>query len=155
MSTEDNKALVRRFLEEVWNKGNVAVVDELMAPNHVDHFDFPAHIATPAEYQLSCVLTKQFVPRFRSVFPDLHFTVEFQVAEEDMVVTRATVRGTYTGEYRGRVFQGSPPTGQEVTWTQTLINRIADGKIVESWDNEDQLGWLQQIGALPTAGQTS
>ena len=155
MSTEDNKAIVRRFLEEVYNKGNVAAVDELVAPNPVLHFDSPINVPVPAEMQLSHEEIKQVVSQFRTTFPDLHYTVELQVAEGDMVVTRVTARGTHTGEYWGLTYKGIPPTGKQVTWTETQIFRIADGKIVEQWSNEDDLGRLQQVGALPTPGQAS
>ena len=68
-------------------------------------------------------------------------------------MTRLSARGTQTGEYRGLTYKGIPPTGKQVTWTETQINRIADGKIVEFWNNEDDQGRLQQIGALPMPGQ--
>ncbi len=155
MSTEDNKAIVRRFFEEVYNKGNVAAVDELVAPNPVLHFDSPINVSVPAEMQLSREEIKQVVSEFRTTFPDLHYTVELQVAEGDMVMTRVTARGTHNGEYRGLTYKGIPPTGKQVTWTETQIFRIADGKIVEQWSNEDDLGRLQQVGALPTPGQAS
>ncbi len=100
MSTDDNKAFARRFFEEVYNKGNVAAVDELIAPNIVLHFDSPADIPVPAEMQLSREGIKQVVSQFRTTFPDLHYTVELQVAKGDLVVTRTTARGTHTGEYR-------------------------------------------------------
>ena len=155
MSTEDNKAIARRLYEEVWNKGNVAAVDELIAPNYVDHFHYPANVLVPAEYQLSLEQIKQIVSHFRTTFPDFHYTVELQVAEGDLVVTRLTARGTHTGEYRGLMYKGIPPTGKLVTWTYTAIVRIVDGKIVEQWSNGDDLGRLKQIGALPTTGQAS
>ena len=155
MSTEDNKAIVRRFFEEVYNKGNVAAVDELVAPNPVLHFDSPINVPVPAEMQLSREEIKQVVSQFRTTFPDLHYTVELQVAEGDMVVTRMTARGTHTGEYWGLTYKGIPPTDKQVTWTETQIFRIADGKIVEQWSNEDDLGRLQQVGALPMPGQAS
>ncbi len=153
MSTEDNKALVRRFFEEVYNKGNVAAVEELLAPNIILHFDSPSDVPVPAELQLSLEEIKQFVSQWRTTFPDFHYTVELQVAEGDLVVTRLSARGTHTEEYRGLTYKGIPPTGKQVTWTETWINRIADGKFVEFWSNEDDLGRLQQIGALPTPGQ--
>ena len=155
MSTEENKAIVRNLFEEMFNKGNVSVVDQLVAPNIVDHFDFPTNVPLPAEFQLSLEGLKQFVSQFRTTFPDLHYTVELQIAEGDLVVTRATARGTHKGEYRGLEFKGIPPTGKQVTWTQTSIDRIVNGKIVESWLNEDAVSRLQQIGALPTPGQAS
>jgi predicted ester cyclase len=155
MSTEDNKAVVRRVYEEVWNKGNVATVDELYAANFVDHLWLPTNVPVPAELQQSLEEFKQYVSEFHTTFPDLQYTIELQVAEGDLVVTRATWRGTHKGEYRGLTHKGIPPTGKQVTWTDTSIDRIADGKIVESWFNEDSLGLLQQIGALPTPGQAS
>ncbi len=155
MSTEENKAIARRLYEEVWNKGNVVAVDELIAPNPVLHFEYPTNVLVPAEMQLSHEEFKQVVSQFRTTFPDLHYTVELQVAEGDLVVTRATARGTHAGEYRGLTYKGIPPTGKQVTWTGIDIVRIADGKIVEHWSNEDDLGRLQQIGALPTPGQAS
>ncbi len=155
MSTEENKALHRQFIEEVWNKGNVAAVDELIAPNYVGHFDSPTDVPVPPEFQLSLEQIKQFVSQMRTTFSDFHYTVELQVAEGDLVVTRQTARGTHTGEYRGLTYKGIPPTGKQVTWTETWIERIADGKIVEFWSNENDVGRLQQIGALPTPGQAS
>jgi predicted ester cyclase len=152
MSTEDNKAIVRWFFEEVQNQGNVAVVDELFAPNILLHFDFPSDVPVPAEMQLSLEEIKQDYSQFRSAFPDFHYTIELQVAEGDMVVTRGTARGTHMGEYRGLIYKGMPPTDKQVTWTETWIFRIADGKFVEFWSNEDDMGRLIQIGALPTPG---
>jgi predicted ester cyclase len=152
MSTEENKAIVRRMYEEVWTKGNVAAVDELFAPNYVNHFDSPANASVPGRFQQSHEEIKHFIPQWRTTFPDLHSTVELQVAEGDLVATRVTARGTHQGEYRGLEFKGISPTGKQVTWTLTSIDRIADGKIVESWLNEDAVSRLQQVGALPTPG---
>jgi predicted ester cyclase len=155
MSTEDNKAIARRFFEEVFNKGNGAAVDELIAPNIVLHFDSPTNVPVPAEMQLSLEEIKQFVSQFRTTFPDLHYTVELQVAEGDLVVTRGTARGTHQGEYWDSTFGDIPHTLKLVKWTETAIDRIVEGKIAENWINEDALGRLQQIGALPTSGQAS
>jgi predicted ester cyclase len=153
MSIEDNKAIVRQFFEEVVNQGNVAAVDELLAPNILLHFDSPSDVPVSAEMQLGLEEIKQVFSQLRTTFPDHHFTVELQVAEGDLVVTRGTARGTHTGKYQGLVYQGIPPTGKRVTWTETWINRLTDGKIVEHWSNEDDLGRLTQIGALPTPGK--
>src|SRR6266852_6649016 len=112
------------------------------------HSDVPV----PAELQLSLEEIKQFVSQFRTTFPDYHFTVELQVAEGDMVVTRGTARGTHQGKYWDSTWQDIPPTAKQVTWTETAIDRIVEGKIVENWINEDALGRLQQIGAPPTPG---
>lgn len=152
MSTEDNKAIARRFFEEVYNKGNVAAVDELLAPNIILHFDSPSDVPVSAEMQLSLEGIKQVVSEFRSAFPDLYCTVDLQVAEGDLVVSRVTAHGTHTGEYRGLTYKGLSPTGKQVTWTETQIFRLAAGKIVEQWSNEDDVGRLQQVGALPTPG---
>lgn len=152
MSTDDNKATVRRFFEEVHNQGKVAAVDELLAPNILLHFDAPSDVPVSAEMQLSLEGIKQVVSEFRSTFPDLHYTVDLLVAEGDLVVSRVTAHGTHTGEYRGLTYKGMPPTGKQVTWTETHIYRLAAGKIVEYWSNEDDVGRLQQVGALPTPG---
>src|SRR6266516_4840987 len=152
MSTENNKAIASRLYEEVWNTGNVAALEELIAPNIVLHFDYPADIPGPAENQPSLEAIKHFVSQLRTTFPDYHFTVELPVAEGDLVVTRGTARGTHQGEYWDRTFQDIPPTAKQVSWTETAIDRILEGKIVENWINEDALGRLQQIGALPTPG---
>lgn len=152
MSTEDNKAIARRLYEAVWNTGNVAALDELMAPNIVLHYDYPADSAQPAQKQGGLEQIKQFVSQLRTTFPDYHFIVELQVAEGDLVVTRGTARGTHQGEYWDLTLQDLPPSGTQVTWTETTIDRIVDGKIVENWINEDALGRLHQIGALPTTG---
>lgn len=150
MSTEDNKAIVRRLHEEVWGKGNVALVDELIAPNIVVHFHYPADISVPAQYLQSLEEFKQSVTHFRTTFPDYHFTIELQVAEGDLVATRGTAQGTQAGEYRGLTYKGVPPTSKQITWTYTSIDRIIDGKIVEQWSNGDDLGRLQQLGVLPS-----
>jgi predicted ester cyclase len=152
MSTEENKAIVRKVFEEVFNKGNVATVDQLFAPNFVVHLDYPSNVPVPSEYQQSLEELKQFVSQFRTTFPDLYYTVELQIAEGDMVATRSTARGTHSGEYRGLSYKGIPPTGKQVMWTEVQIFRIADGMIVEQWSNEDDLGRLQQVGALPMPG---
>ena len=150
MSTEDNKAIVRRLHEEVWGKGNVVLIDELVAPNIIVHFHYPAHVPVPVEYLLSLEEFKHSVSHFRTTFPDYYFTIELQVAEGDLVVTRGTAQGTHAGEYRGLAYKGIPPTGKLVTWTYTSIDRVVDGKIVEQWSNGDDLGRLQQLGVLPT-----
>ncbi len=155
MSTEDNKAIARRLYEEVLNTGNVAMVDELVAPTIVLHYDYPADSPGPAEPQSGLEAIKHYVSHVRTTFPDYHFTVELQVAERDLVVTRGTARGTHQGEYWDSMFGDIPPTAKQVTWTETALDRIVEGKIVENWINEDALGRLQQIGALTSSGQDS
>ena len=155
MSTEDNKAIARQLYEEALNTGNLAIVDELVAPTIVLHYDYPTDRPGSAEPQHGLEAIKHFISHLSITFPDYHFTVEFQVAEGDLVVTRGTARGTHQGEYWDSTFGDIPPTAKQVTWTETAIDRIADGKIVENWINEDALGRLQQIGALPTSRQVS
>jgi len=139
MSTEENKALMRRLYEEVWNQGNMATVDVLLAADSVLHD--PAHLVRGPEG------FKAYVSAFRAAFPDLHATVEDQIAEGDRAAMRFSVIATHKGE-----FQGIPPTGKQITLSGINIQRIVDGKIVENWVNLDALGMLQQLGVLPPMG---
>jgi len=143
MSTEDNKAVVRRFYEEVLNQKKRAVLDEVFDPNVVDHFAPPG---TPGGLEGA----RQTLGMFLSAFPDLHFTVEDMIAEGDRVVARATMSGTQQGP-----FMGIPPTGKHVTITGIDINRFVGGKSVEHWVEMDRLGLMQQLGVIPALGQTS
>ena len=139
--TEANKALVRRQFEEGWNQGNLSVADEIFALDYVPHNPaIPVVIPGPEGY-------KQFAAMYRTVFPDIHFNVDNQIAEGDMVVTRFTITGTHQGE-----LMGVPPTGKQVTVTGINIHRIADGKMVEGWSNTDILGMMQQLGVIPAEG---
>jgi steroid delta-isomerase-like uncharacterized protein len=136
MSTEENKAVVRRYIEE-WNKQNPAGVEELVAPEWVAH-------GTPPGSSPDLAGLKQAFPAFFTAFPDLHFVVEDMIAEGDKVVARVTMRGTHRGD-----FMGIPPTGKQVSNTGIEISRIEDGKLVETWVNRDDLSFLQQLGAIP------
>ena len=139
MSIEENKVLLRRLFEEVWNQGNLATVDELLAADYVLH-DPAMLIRGPEGF-------KAYVSAFRVAFPDLHATIEDQIAQDDKVAMRFTVRATHKGE-----FQGLPPTGKQITLSGINIQRFVDGKIVENWVNLDALGLLQQLGVLPPIG---
>jgi steroid delta-isomerase-like uncharacterized protein len=139
MSTEQNKASDRRFVEEVWSRGNMAAVDEVLTDNYILH-DPTSTIHGPEGF-------KQFVSMFRTAFPDLQMTIEDQITEEDKLVRRFKVRATHKGE-----FQGIPPTGKQVTVTGILISRYVNGKLAEDWSNFDALGMLQQLGVIPTMG---
>ena len=140
MSTEDNKAIVRRLIEEGFNQRNLAIFDELYAPDFVYHLGSTA-IQGREPY-------KQFTLMSFAAFPDVRFTIEDQVAEADEVVTRWTWRGTHQGP-----FQGIPPTGKHVMVTGVGINHFAaNGMIVENWTNMDVLGLLQQLGVVPAPG---
>ena len=130
-----NKAILRRFFEEVYNQGNLAVADDLVAADYVSHNPAPGE--APGREGL-----KAFVAYLRRALADLHVTIEAQVAEEDRVATRYTIRGRQEGE-----FAGIPPTGKLVTITATSMHRIAGGQIRESWLNWDTLGLIQQLGS--------
>jgi predicted ester cyclase len=142
MSTEENKAIVRRFLEGIFSQGNPDVVDELADPNFVVHD--PSSEAKEVDTQG----VKESIAWSHSAFPDLRVTIEDQVGEGDKVATRWRVRGTHQGE-----MMGAAPTGTQVTFTGTQTDYILGGKIVESWSNWDTLGMLQQIGAVPAPGR--
>jgi len=141
MSAEESKAFERRFFDEFMNKGNLALLDELLTPDFVDHSTFPG-FAPDREGE------KQMWATFFPAFPDFHSTLEDTVAEGDKVATRFTARGTHKGEY-----MGIPPTGKRVTVTGIAIHRIKGGKMAENWANIDMLGMLQQLGVAPVPGQ--
>jgi predicted ester cyclase len=138
MSAEENKAIVRSFLEGIFTQGDPNVVDELAAPNFVVH-DFSSEAG-----EVDAEGVKGSIAWSHSAFPDLRVTIEDQVAEGDKVATRWTVRGTHRGE-----MMGAAPTGNQVTFTGTQTDYISGGKIVASWSNWDTLGMLRQIGAVP------
>ena len=137
--SEQNKAIARRAIEEVFSaQGNLDVADELFAPNYVHHDPAsPEDIRGPEG-------AKEFAGMYRTAFPDVQLSTQDQIAEGDKVVTRWIASGTHQGE-----FMGIAPSGNRVTVAGTSIERIVDGKIVETWDNYDALGMMQQIGATP------
>ncbi len=140
MSLEENKTLLRSYMEEVLNKGNLNAVDRYYASNCIDHSAPPG---TPPGVDG----IKQLLTVTLSAFSNIQVTIEDIVAEDDKMVSRFTFRGTHTGE-----FMGIAPTGREVTVMQISIDRIADGKIVEHWGLVDQLSLLQQLGVGPLKG---
>lgn len=134
-----NKAIARRFLDELWNRSNFAVVDELLAS------DYDGHSSTVIRGPEGAVA---FIPTVHAAFPDFQFKILDQIAEGDKVATRWKLSGTHEG-----AFQGAPPSGKRVEMTGITIFRVADGRLIEGWTNEDQLGLLQQIGAIPAPTQ--
>jgi steroid delta-isomerase-like uncharacterized protein len=138
MTLEENKQVVQRFHEQVWNQGNLAVIDELVSSDYRMHKPLPS----PDREGL-----RQFVAMIHSAFPDWHETIEDVIAEEDRVVLRGIIRGTQRGAYLGM-----PPTGQQIQMPSIFIFRLVDGKIVEDWGEADTLGMMQQLGALPHMG---
>ena len=140
MSVEQNKAIARRWGEEVWGKGSLDAIDELLAADIIFNYPPPGVAPNREAY-------KQTVTMFQVALPDIQYTVEDMVAEGDRVAVRWTGRGTHKGE-----FMGIPPTGKPVTITGISILRIAGGKIVEEWTEDDILGVLQQLGVFPPPG---
>ncbi len=138
----DNKALVLRYVEEVLNKKNLSLIDELFAPTFIDHDASMPEAKGPAGI-------KRVAAMVHASFPDLQFTVEDMVAEGDKVVYRYTVRGTHLGD-----FMGIAPTGKQTAVTGIHIYRIANGKLQEEWENWDMLGLMRQLGVLPQPGQS-
>jgi predicted ester cyclase len=137
MAGEDNKAIYRRFVEEVVNQGHFNVVDELYAPDYVDH-------AAPPGAPGGLMGVKMIMGMFRTAFPDVHFTIIQMVAEGDMVATFVTGEGTNNGPFMGR-----PASGKHAKWNSTGFFRVKDGRIVEHWGVPDLLAIMSQIGAIP------
>jgi steroid delta-isomerase-like uncharacterized protein len=143
MGTDENKAVAPRSIEGIWNKGDLGVVQELLASGYVHH-------VAGAETVQSSEGMGQFVTAFRSAFPDLTFTIEDQIAEEDKVLTCWTGRGTHQGE-----LQGIAPTGKQITITGMTLERIVNGKVMEGWAEFDALGMMQQLGVIPVPEQAT
>jgi steroid delta-isomerase-like uncharacterized protein len=143
MSTEDNKALVRRLYEEQ-NGHNLDYLDEALVPDYVHHDP-----ALPPEMQHGRDNYRQLSGMFYTAFPDLQGTLEDMVAEGDKVVTRLRWQGTHQAE-----LMGIPPSGKQVDFTMMSIHRIVEGKITEGWVNFDMMGMMQQLGAVPNPGRS-
>ena len=138
MSTEQNKALVRRMIEEIFNRGNMSLADEMLAPDFVDREQLPPGIPNDREG------VKVLTTMLRGAFPDFKATIDDILAEGDKVVIRMTWSGTQKGE-----FMGIPATGKRVSFGVIDIMRIAGGKLVEHWGQMDSMGMMQQLGAIP------
>ena len=130
---EENKSSFRRYLEEVWNRTNLEVVDEIF-----DHY--VSHQPDGSTLERGPEDVKRFVGEFRSAFPDLRISADDQIADGDKVVTRVTLRGTHRG-----MFRGTAPTGRQVEINGITIFRFSsEGKVVESWDSYDQFMVMRQ-----------
>jgi predicted ester cyclase len=136
MSVEDSKALVRRLFDII-NQGNLALLDEVIAPGSVHRNPADPNLPSGAEGW------RRMEAPWQAAFPDGRSTIEDQIAEGDKVVTRWRFRGTHQGE----IF-GIAPTGKQIEFTGIFIDRVAGGRIVEHWDEADILGVLQQLGAV-------
>ena len=140
MSTEDNKAIYLRVVEEGLNKHNLSVMDELVDPNYVWHM--------PGGDLKGVDMLKQAATQLAAAFPDHHLKLEDIIAEGDKVVTRWTVTGTHTGAE----YMGIAPSGKSFTMSIITIARFEGGKVVEEWESPDLLGQLQQLGVIPPVG---
>jgi predicted ester cyclase len=140
MSTEENKALIRRGFEEGINQRNYDIFDETIASNYVNH-SMPAPAPGPEGF-------KQVINMFIAGFPDLQVELEDVLAEGDKVSTRGVMHGTHTG-----LFNGIAPTGKTIAITYIDSWRIEGGKAVENWVQLDMMGMMQQLGVIPTPGQ--
>jgi steroid delta-isomerase-like uncharacterized protein len=137
-SHEANKAIARRLAEEVFSKGDMHTFDELIADDYVNHnIPVPAIPGTKEGF-------RQLVQATRHAFPDVRVHVEDLVAENDLVVFHDTAEATSKGD-----FFGVPPNGAHLEWSEIHFLRVAGHQIVEHWSNFDQLGVLQQLGAIP------
>ena len=137
-TAETNKAVIRRFVEEVQNQRNWDVFDELNDPSFVNHSSPPG---IPNDRDGG----KVFLSGFLNAFPDARFTIDDMIAEGDQVATKKTFTGTHQEE-----FFGIPATGNRVTLTFVDIMRVKDGRITEHWLSMDQLSFMQQLGVIPT-----
>lgn len=132
--SEEDKVVVRRLIEELFNTGDQDIADEVLAADYVDHS--PSHRGLPGPENL-----KRAVSEWRIAFPDTRNVVEELVAEGDRVAARWTTHATHRGE-----FMGIPPTGNRIAVTSFGIFRLSGGKVVESWDTFNVLEMMQQLG---------
>jgi steroid delta-isomerase-like uncharacterized protein len=140
MSSEEYMAMYRRLFEEGFSQGNLAIIDELIAPEHISQ----------ARNVAGRERLKQLITMFRSAFPDLRFTVEDLFVKRDKVVVRWIARGTHQGR-----FLDVAPTGKQLKVAGITIGRIEGGKIVEEWCNWDALGLILQLGLIPQSRSES
>ncbi|MGB6598621.1 MAG: ester cyclase [Candidatus Acidiferrum sp.] len=140
--SEQFKASVRRLFEEVWNKGNVAVADELFAPTYTHHDSATPDVGRGPEGE------KKRVTLYRNAFPDIRFTIEDMLVEGETVVARWSCRGTHKGE-----LNGIAPTGKQFNITGVSIARFTNCKMFEGYVNWDALALMQQLGVVPELGK--
>src|ERR671915_1524400 len=140
-SLEQNKALMRNYIEEAWNKGNLDFIDKNFSSDFVSHGTFPGQPTNRDS-------VKSVISTVRNAIPDLHITIEDMLAEGDKVASRWVTKGTH----KGGDLMGAKPTGNKISVSETVVVRVKDGKVVEGWANRDDLGFLQQIGLIPPLG---
>jgi len=136
-----NKNIVRRLYEEVWNERKVEVINEIISPSHALHApNISGSSIGPEAYKRNVLL-------FLTGYPDLHWTIEDTIAENDKVVACWTISGTHKGDY-----MGIPATNKKVSVDGITIHHIADGRIMDSYSNWDVLGMMQQLGVVSALG---
>ena len=140
--SESNKNVVRRLFEEVWNKGNLQVTDELFTPNYSHHDASTPDVGRGPESE------KKRATLYRTAFPDIRFTIEDIIAEGETVMARWSCRGTHKGD-----LSGIAPTGKQFNITGVSIARFTNGKMSEGWVNWDALALMQQLGVVPELGK--
>jgi len=138
MSTEENKAIMRRYLEEAWGNQDWSVVDEVVAEDAVFH-DQVREGGQPGRANLRAVMDNMFTGA-----PDLQMNIHDMIAEGDLVAVRFSSTGSHTGD-----FNGIPPTGRPVRFDGIAIVRFEDGRIIEGWQEADRMGLAQQLGVMP------
>ena len=143
MSSEVNKVLSRRLVEEAWNQGTIDVVEEALADDFVHHDPTAPERRSRDDY-------KQWLVQSRMAFPDLQITIDDEVVDGEQIVTRWSVRGTHQGDLVQPI--GTiPATQREIKVTRITIARYANGKLVEDWQESDTLGFMMQLGLLPAS----
>jgi steroid delta-isomerase-like uncharacterized protein len=141
--SEPNKAIVRRLFEELWNKGNLSLADELFSPNYAHYDPSTPDVGRGPESE------KKRATLYRTAFPDLRLTIEDIIAEGETVMARWSCRGTHKGD-----LSGIAPTGKQFNISGVTIARLANGKLAEGWVNWDTLGLMQQLGVVPELAKT-
>ena len=140
MSAQSTIATISRIPNELYNEGNMAVIDEVFAPGYVEHTPLPPGFPTGAE------AVRLYVTLVRTAFPDFRYTIEDVIAQGDKLALHLTASGTQRGE-----FMGIPATGRSATWQEAHFCRCAGGKLAEHWVVMDQLSMLRQLGVIPTS----
>ena len=135
MSVEENKAVARRIVEEVFNNGDLSLIPELISPDYI------LHGSMELKGQEGF---RQYVRAVRSGFPDVHLTIANIFADGEMVAIFYTVTGAFKGEFRG-----IPPTGRKLSWPVAILCRYADAREIETWGYSDMLTFYQQLGVTP------
>ena len=138
MSTETNKAIILRMVQQVWNEGRIDLVEEFFEEDYVEFI-----VGQPP--RTGYELVRQAVELVRNTYPDFVLSIDEQVAEGDSIAARWTLTGTHEGE-----FYGIPPTGKQIKQSGATFYRLSNGRIAEVWFLADMMGLMQQLGVIPT-----